>query len=73
MGSLSLLQGNLLNPGIKPRSPALQVDSFPSEPSGKSFFVLFLAGLGLHRTGFSLVAGCGLLTALPSLVVERGL
>ena len=23
------------NPGIKPRSPALQVDSLPAEPSGK--------------------------------------
>ena len=24
-----------LNPGIEPRSPALQMDSLPSEPSGK--------------------------------------
>ena len=24
------------NPGIKPRSPALQVDSLPAEPPGKS-------------------------------------
>ena len=30
-----LLQGNLPNPGIKPRSPALQADSLPSEPPGK--------------------------------------
>ena len=29
MGSLSLLQGNLPNPGIEPGSPALQVDSLP--------------------------------------------
>ena len=29
------LPGNLPNPGIKPRSPALQVDSLPSEPPGK--------------------------------------
>ena len=35
MGSLSLLQGNLLNPGIKPRSPTLQEDSLPAEPQGK--------------------------------------
>ena len=34
-GSLSLLPGHLPNPGIKPRSPALQVDSLPSEPPGK--------------------------------------
>ena len=27
--------GNLPNPGIKPRSPALQVDSLPSEPPEK--------------------------------------
>ena len=28
--------GDLPNPGIKPKSPALQVDSLPSEPPGKS-------------------------------------
>ena len=33
VGSLSLLQG--IFPGIKPRSPALQVDSLPAEPQGK--------------------------------------
>ena len=34
--SLSLLQGNLPNLGIKPRSPTLQVDFFlPAEPQGK--------------------------------------
>ena len=30
--SLSLLQGNLPNPRVKPRSPTLQVDSLPAEP-----------------------------------------
>ena len=35
VGSHSLLQGNLPNPGIKPRSPAVQADSLPSEPPGK--------------------------------------
>ena len=30
-----LLQGNFPDPGIKPGSPALQVDSLPSEPPGK--------------------------------------
>ena len=29
------LPGDLPNPGIKPRSPALHVDSLPSEPPGK--------------------------------------
>ena len=27
--------GNLPNPGIEPRSPALQTDTLPSEPPGK--------------------------------------
>ena len=27
--------GNLPDPGIEPRSPALQANAFPSEPSGK--------------------------------------
>ena len=35
VGSLFLLQGNLPNPGIKPRSPTLQADSLPAEPQGK--------------------------------------
>ena len=30
------LPGDLPNPGIEPRSSALQVDSLPSEPPGKS-------------------------------------
>ena len=34
VGSLSLLQGNLPNPGIEPTSPALQADSLPAEPQG---------------------------------------
>jgi len=36
VGSLSLLQGNLPNPGIKPGSPALQAYSLPTELSRKS-------------------------------------
>ena len=32
VGSPSLLQGIFPNPGIKPRSPELQADSFPDEP-----------------------------------------
>ena len=34
VGSLSLLQGTFPNPGIKPKSPALQSDSLPAEPQG---------------------------------------
>jgi len=32
--------GDLPNPGIKPRSPALQADSLPAEPPGKPTFHL---------------------------------
>ena len=35
VGSLSLTLGDLPNPGIEPRSPALQADSLPAEPQGK--------------------------------------
>ena len=35
MGSFSLLQGIFPTQGLKPRSPALQVDSLPAEPQGK--------------------------------------
>ena len=35
VGSLSLLQGDLPNPRIKPRSPALKADFLPAEPQGK--------------------------------------
>ena len=32
--------GDLPDPGIKPRSPALQVDSLPSEPPGKPYICM---------------------------------
>ena len=35
VGSRSVLQGNLPNPGIKLRSPAFQADFLQSEPPGK--------------------------------------
>ena len=35
VGSLSLLQGNLPNPGIEPRSSALRADSLQAEPPAK--------------------------------------
>ena len=38
--------GDLPDPGIKPRSPTLQVDSLPSEPPGKP------RGGGWARVGF---------------------
>jgi len=33
VGSLSLLHGDLPNPGIELRPPTLQADSLPAEPS----------------------------------------
>ena len=35
--------GNLPNPGIEPRSPAVQMDSLPAEPPGKpnTFVMVF--------------------------------
>ena len=36
VGSLSFLPGDLPNPGIEPRSPALEADSLPTEPQGKA-------------------------------------
>ena len=35
VGSLSLLQGDLPNPGIEPGSPELQADSLPAKPQRK--------------------------------------
>ena len=40
VGSCSLLQGNLPNSGIEPRSPALQADSLPAEPPGKPIAIV---------------------------------
>ena len=38
--------GDLPNPGIEPRSPALQTDALPSEPPGKPYWgtLLMLTG-----------------------------
>ena len=35
VGSLIPSPGGLPNPGVEPRSPALQEDSLPDEPQGK--------------------------------------
>ena len=44
--------GNLPNPGIEPRSPTLQTDALPSEPSGKSFYVKYMECLcNIHISG----------------------
>ena len=43
VGCHSPLQGDLPNPGIEPRFPVLQVDSLPSEASGKSRILEWVA------------------------------
>ena len=35
--------GNLPDPGIEPRSPALWTNALPSEPPGKAFMLLYSA------------------------------
>ena len=37
VGCHALLQGDLPNPGIEPKSPTLQADSLPAEPQGKPY------------------------------------
>ena len=44
--------GDLPNPGIEPRSPALQVDSLPSEPPGKPKDSMINKLLGKHGKTF---------------------
>ena len=44
--------GDLPNPGMEPRSPALQADVSPSEPQGKSHsFMRLLKFKGAGNTG----------------------
>ena len=44
--------GDLRNPGIEPRSPAVQVDSLPSERPEKPFFILYGMLLANHESNF---------------------
>ena len=39
-GKLFPSPGDLPNPGIEPRSPALQADSLPAEPKGKVIHIM---------------------------------
>ena len=48
VGCHALLLGDLPNPGIKPRSPTIQVDSLLSESPGKSQRQEFQANMGLR-------------------------
>ena len=64
VGCHALLQGNLPNPGIKPRSPTLQVDSLPSRHQGsprRLEWVSYPFSRGSsqprNQTGISCIAG----------------
>ena len=51
--------GDFPNPGIEPGSPALQVDSLPSEPPGKPIFVVNKVLLDHnHSLSFTFASGC---------------
>ena len=50
--------GDLPNPGIKPRSPALQADSLPAEPPGTHSTTIFYY---LHFCVFLVVKKSGVL------------
>ena len=43
--------GDLPDPGIEPRSPALQADSIPAEPQGKPPFLLSLTNIWFWSLG----------------------
>ena len=64
VGCHALLQGNLPNPGIEARFPALQADSLPSEPWGKPRILEWVAypfsrasSQPRNRTGVSCIVG----------------
>ena len=73
VGKPFLSPGSLPNPGIKPRSPTLQVDSLPAEPHfrGKHFYprkwtfpIFSFSNVATHEVGMS-----GLETGIPGAVL----
>ena len=55
MGSHSVLQGDLPNPGFAPRSPAWQVDSLLSEPP-EAMIIYLLPGKALQAVPLNYTA-----------------
>ena len=51
---------DLPNPGVEPRSPALQMDSLPSEPSGKPDQFFIEGGVNRKSLGAGVEAECKL-------------
>ena len=52
VGCHFLLQGIFVTQGIEPRSPAVHVDSLPSEGAEKPFFILYGMLLTNHESNF---------------------
>ena len=50
--------GDLPDPGIKPRSPALQVDSLPAEQPDKPLIMLYIFNYYLLERGQNKVVDC---------------
>ena len=46
-----LFSGGLPDPGVEPRSPTLQADSLPSEPSGSPQEIILLMDMNLGKLG----------------------
>ena len=56
--------GNLPDPGIEPRSPALQADSLPSEPSWKPYTLELEKKVFVISVATDLLAGAVLIIFL---------
>ena len=56
--------GDLLDPRIEPKSPALQADSLPSEPPGKHRFQFSSSLIVIEFNIFTVTAGLFLLLLL---------
>ena len=51
VGCHALLQGDLPDPGMEPRSPALQADSLPNESPGEPMCVTCTVAISWDATG----------------------
>ena len=73
VGSLSLLR-DLPNPGIKPRSPALQADCLPAEPQGTpTVYQSLIKFMSIELVMiYNHVILCHSLLLLPSLFTRTG-
>ena len=69
--------GDLPNPGIEPRSPALQANSLPSEPPGKPLIMIWYKHVILYTVCVYLVAQscpalCNLMDCSPPALLNMG-